>query len=299
MLSTLAVTLFLAAQEPAKNNPPSNPQNNPAVEELRLTSQELSRASSYKFKVDAKVRPPLFAKAGDSATQPKGVVYAKEGEDEVSMEFKGEYQNGMPVRFESKEGKNVEAFRQNSRVVYRSGDNVWRVKDVGNTLNPTGTTGTSIPSADGAKPEDVREAENRLWAICALPLPHELLRDLDANVTNLTRMVDEKLLTKDKLVYEGQLKGDCLKACGKEFSNSANVGCSIRITTNKDRKVEKIELNATHGKTNPSATTPTPADKSSSVDSKHSDLCFVYELEDINKTEVKVPEEVQKLLANK
>ena len=307
MLSTLAAVLLLSgvpAQDPAKPDPTKQPptkqdvtkaQNNPALDDLRLTVQDFAKANSYKFKVETVVRPALFTRATtESGTQPKGVVYAKEGQDEVKMDIKGEFQNGMPVHLD---GKDVEAFRQGSKIIYRAGDKVWRVKDTGASL-PTGTAGTSLP-VDSGKPEDVRERENVLWALCALPVPHELLRDLDANVTNLTRMVDEKLLTKDKLVYEGQLKGECLKNCGKEFGNATDVACSIRITTSKDRKIEKIELNANHGKSNPSATTPTPADKSSSVDSKHSDVCFVYEIDDINDAEVKVPEEVQKLLANK
>lgn len=291
MISTLSLTLLLGLlpqqkepQDPAKSTQPST------LDEAKAAAVTLSQASGYQFDVEVKVNPVMLPRpVSTDGTQPKGVVYAKE---EMTLKLDGHYQSGQPAHIK---GEDVEVYRSGTKTAYRlegSGekDDLWRLAD---------SAAGPVPPASDAADKDARERQSALWAACNMPLPHELLQDLSSKVTKMDRLLDEGgLLTKDKIIFVGQMKPECIKNCTTNIGDVGTVSCLLRIVTNKDRKIERIEIES-HCASTGEKPTDKPVEPSADKTQPKPDMYLVYKISDVNDEEVEVPEEIRKMLASK
>jgi len=275
MFAALASSVLLGVAAPQESTSPQDASNTQDLTALTSAAREIAEASSYRFKADARIHPRMLAQnkaAGHQkhgiVTQPERAAYAKENPEVGSVELDGEFVRSQPIHFENGD---LEAFRLGEKLVYQSSDGSWK-------LSPPGV---------GHQGSDATDRDLALWAACVVPAPHELLRDLENNVLDLTREEEEGgLLSSDKILYRGQLKQERLAECMNALGEGLT--CSILITTTAEGDIETVELNAVpEGSPAPSATEDAPTQG----------LSLRFELMDRNDDiEVDVPVEGQELL---
>jgi len=176
-------------------------------------------------------------------------------------------------------------------------------------IPPTGTERTL--SSDGTTAE----------CLARMALPNELLQNLDASVSSCVRQPGGDPKT-GMATYECQLKPEAVRKHFEKHGATAAHGadaammkdCTLRITVNQgkiDRLVlesglplsGKGELGArdpTSPPVNPPANPPTrPASETGSTSAIDTDVVVRYQISDIGKAEVKIPDEAARLLGSR
>jgi hypothetical protein len=249
---TSAILLAIAMPQatPVQESAPGSPD---ALTALKAAASDVVAANSYRFEVEAR----LADKEGNEAAEDGRVIA-----------FEGAYQRSMPLHIagSGEIAANLEAYRLADKVVFRSDEGAWQLH-----ADP-GTTGELSNEA--------------VWATCVLPAPHDLLRNLDSKLMQVTRVTeDEGLFSADKLVYRAKLEPEAIAACLKEKLEPGNVDCTIRITTTGEGAIEEITIHARCNQEEELIANGAP------------DMVIHYTLIDVgDDVELDVPEQVNELL---
>ncbi len=217
-----------------------------ALEELKGACEKTVAAKSYSFTTRRETSHSPAANGGGDGAGARGGLRATGGAlaDERPTEFKGEVQEGSPVRLTQ---GSFEVFRQGSSLVYRSGDGPWELTD-SETLwvapDADAESGGSVKGGsllgggerqDGDTGKKVSEKEilrrglrRSLVQMNGLPIPHSCLAKAASSLSEVRREV-----TREGAAFVGTLT----VAAAEELSGAARLREAATENQKPDRRV--------------------------------------------------------------
>ena len=326
VLTTLLLSSWLAVQDPPKPPPAEPPRAGDAARdaqqkggaqidvELKAALDELRRANGYRIEIDGTMaggdRSPVASKGDAKKPDPqrdeqgdKGGEKSGAGEEKVALAKEapvkresfhgtGAFEREKPVQFKS---DRLEAYRSNRKLVWRSREQKeWAMvparigepprPDAGSDAVKIGGEGDAVAAVgDKGGGNDTRVAA----MLANLPLPDDLIRNFEARLVSCQRSTGAD-------VKGGMATYDCVLGPSpedKKGGKSDGRNCSLRFTVTQGRIAE---LDWRHPAERAPSNPQPPADAAGGP----SILCH-YMLSDFGGTQVTVPEEVARILAER
>lgn len=321
LFTTLLLSSWLAVQDPPKPPPAEPPRAGDTQKggaqidlELKAALDELRRANGYRIEIDGTMaagdRRPLAEKGDAKKPDPqrdeqgdKGGEKSGAGEEKVALAKEapvkretfhgtGAFERDKPLQLKS---DRIEAFRSSRKLIWRTREQKeWSMvparigeppqADAGADAVKLGGEGDAVGAAGSKGTGD----DTRVAAMLAnLPLPDDLLRNFEARLVSCQRSTGAD-------VKGGMATYDCVLGPSPEDRKSGRSdgrNCALRFTVTQGRIAE---IDWRH----PAERAPSTPQPPAAAAGGPSIRCH-YMLSDFGGTQVTVPEDVARILAER